>query len=117
MGYIPIEIYPNLNYFFIIMNQPYKDRVIKEDPWFTCFKPSWVSRECLEKNVLKIDEFEALRLTNLEWKSNIEWAKSMNISSSTFNRILKSAYFKVTDSLVNWKWIKIINKKNTSDCD
>lgn len=111
MGYISFEIYPNF------MKQNYKDRKIKKDPGFTCFKPFWVPRSLLEKNILQIDEFEALRLTNLEWKSNIDWAKSMNISSSTFNRILKSAYFKITDSLVNWKGIKILNKNNTSVCD
>jgi len=99
------------------MKNPHKNRVIKKNPDFTCFKPAWVPREFLEKNILKTDEFEALRLTNLEWKSNIEWADSMWISPSTFNRILKSAYFKITDSLVNWKWIKILNKKWESRCD
>jgi len=99
------------------MTSPYKKRKIKQDPDFTCFKPAWVPRELLKKNILEIDEFEAIRLTNLEGKSNIDWAKSMNISSATFNRIIKSAYYKITDSLVNGKWIKIINKNNTSKCE
>lgn len=99
------------------MNSPYKKRKIRKNPDFTCFKPAWIPRELLEKNILEIDEFEAIRLTNLEGKSNIDWAKSMNISSATFNRIIKSAYRKITDSLVNWKGIKIMNKNNNSKCD
>ena len=99
------------------MKWPYKDRRIKHDPWFTCFKPAWIPRDKLEKNILEADEFEAMRLTNLEGLSNLEWAESMKISSATFNRMLKSAYKKITDSLVNGKGIKIINKDKTSDCD
>lgn len=99
------------------MKWPYKDRNIKYNPDFTCFKPAWVPRNKLKKNILKIDELEALRLTNIDCLSNQQWAESMNISSSTFNRILKSAYKKITDSLLNWKAIKIMNKQNNSKCD
>jgi len=99
------------------MKWTYKDREIKHNPGFTCFIPAWVPREELERNILQIDEVEALRLTNIEWLSNIEWANSMNISSSTFNRILKSAYKKITDSLLNWKAIKIMNRENNSKCE
>jgi len=32
-----------------------------------------------------------------------EWWKKMGVSAATFNRILKSAYKKITDAIINGK--------------
>lgn len=88
------------------MARPCKDRNIKEPPCYTCFKPS-NAKEDIEKINLRLDEFEAIRLLNLEGYSNIVWAKTMWISWPTFNRLTKNAHKKLTDAIVNWKCIYI----------
>lgn len=57
---------------------------------------------------LTFEEVEALRLKNRKDLKQIECAKRMKTSQSTFQRILSSAYEKVTDALVEGKAIKII---------
>lgn len=56
------------------------------------------------------EELEALRLKNIKNLDQIESAKQMNTSQSTFQRILASAYDKISDALVNGKAIKVKNK-------
>lgn len=102
------------------MNQKVK-RKISQEPKFTCFKPDWITKSFIRKNwlfnELQIDEFEALRLAHLEWKSMIKWAKEMKISAATFNRILKSAQEKITDSIVNWKAIRVFKSDWSHNCN
>jgi predicted DNA-binding protein (UPF0251 family) len=59
---------------------------------------------------MTIEEVEALRLKNVDQLSQIECAKKMDTSQSTFQRILSSAYNKISDAIVNGKAIEIINK-------
>jgi len=99
------------------MPRPCKERNIEHFWDFTCFKPAWVPRECLEKNTLEADELEALRLANLEELSHKEASLRMAISPATFNRLLKSALKKISDSLINGKAIRIIGKNNKSLCE
>jgi predicted DNA-binding protein (UPF0251 family) len=40
----------------------------------------------------------------------------MNISASTFNRLIKSSTKKITEALVNWKWIRIYKTDWTHNC-
>lgn len=70
------------------------------------FKPC----DCHTKNGeinLTREEIEALNLKNIEKLDQIEAAKKMGTSQSTFQRILNSAYQKVSDALVNGKEVKI----------
>lgn len=92
------------------MSRPRKNRKIDKDAEYTCFKPLWVPRSRIEKVELFIDEYEAMRLVDLECYSMSEWAEKMWISSSTFYRLVESAHKKVADAIVNWKWIKVYNK-------
>lgn len=64
---------------------------------------------CLNKNsvCLTKEEIEALNLKNVRGLDQVEAAKSMNTSQSTFQRILTSAYKKVSDALINGKEIKL----------
>lgn len=57
---------------------------------------------------LTAEEMEALRLRNIRDLEQEEAAKKMNTSQSTFQRILSSAYRKITDVLIEGKAIKII---------
>lgn len=53
------------------------------------------------------EEAEALRLKNIKNLDQTEAARQMNISQSTFQRILTSAYKKVSEALIFGKAIKI----------
>lgn len=60
---------------------------------------------------LWIDEYEAIRLSNIENLAMIEAAKKMKISAPTFCRILKSGNKKVADALINNKKLKVCIEK------
>ena len=57
---------------------------------------------------LTTEEAEALRLRNIKDLEQEEAAKRMNTSQSTYQRILSSAYKKITEALIEGKAIKII---------
>ena len=77
------------------------------EPGFTYFKPAGVRMAGLDDSVLTVDEYEAVRLKDLEGMEQEEAAKKMNISQPTFHRLLLSARKKITDAIVNGKAIKI----------
>jgi len=62
----------------------------------------------LEVIELTTEEAEALRLRNIKDLEQEEAAKKMNTSQSTYQRILSSAYKKITEALIEGKAIKII---------
>ena len=62
----------------------------------------------LEIVELTTEEVEALRLRNIKDLEQKEAAKKMNTSQSTYQRILSSAYKKITEALIEGKAIKII---------
>ena len=61
----------------------------------------------LEVIELSREEVEALRLKNIKGLEQIECAKKMETSQSTFQRILTSANQKVSEALIQGKAIKI----------
>jgi uncharacterized protein len=71
------------------------------------FKPRAVPLKELEEVELKIEEFEALRLKDLNDLDQSEAAKKMDVSQPTFHRILLEARKKVADAIINGKAIKI----------
>ena len=89
------------------MVRPCKDRVISSEQKFTCFKPTEIPLEKLEKIELKSDELEAFRLADLEWLKMEEWSEKMWISPPTFCRLVKKARKKIADFLVNWKRLRV----------
>lgn len=97
-------------YIFVMQQRARRvKRCIQCPPEFTCFKPDWVSKKILEQDpiVLLIEEYEAIRLSNLEWLSMQEWAKKMWVSAPTFNRMVKSAHKKLTEFVVCGKWLRV----------
>ena len=89
------------------MPRPKLCRKVQFNPDITYFKPQGVPMRCLEIIELTFEEVEALRLRNIKDLEQAEAAKKMNTSQSTFQRILSSAYKKITEALVNGKAIKI----------
>jgi len=90
------------------MPRPRLCRRINFNPNITYFKPQGVPMRFLEVIELTTEEVEALRLKNRKDLKQVECAKRMQTSQSTFQRILSSAYEKVTDALVEGKAIKIV---------
>jgi len=90
------------------MPRPRLCRRIRFNPDITYFKPQGVPMSLLEVIELTTEEAEALRLRNIKDLEQEEAAKKMNTSQSTFQRILSSAYKKITEALIEGKTIKII---------
>jgi len=90
------------------MVRPRLCRRIRFEPNVTYFKPQGVPMRFLEIVELTTEEVEALRLKNEKGLEQIECAKMMKTSQSTFQRILSSAYKKITEALIEGKAIKII---------
>ena len=87
--------------------RPQKTRWVKCLPGERCFRPKCKKPGEMEGVVLTIDEFEAIRLADLEEMAHAPAAKLMKVSRSTFTRVLARAHKKVADGLVNIKAIKI----------
>ncbi len=98
------------------MPRPCKHKIVSYKAKYTCFKPAGVPRNILSKIDILAEELEALRLVYGENLLQAEAAEKMGISASTLNRLLKSAIKKITDALVNGKWIRIYND-SLPDCD
>ena len=90
------------------MTRPRLCRRIRFNPNVTYFKPQGVPMRHLEIVELTTEEAEALRLRNIKDLEQEEAAKKMNTSQSTYQRILSSAYKKITEALIDGKAIKII---------
>lgn len=56
---------------------------------------------------MTLDEFEALRLADLDGLYQEKAAAEMNVSRPTFSRIIASARLKVADALVHGKALRI----------
>ena len=74
------------------------------------FKPAGIKRNNLEENLLALDEYEALRLCDIEKLTMQQWADKMKISSATFNRLVQSGHEKITNAIVYGKVIRIADK-------
>ncbi len=64
----------------------------------------------LEQVCLGLDEFEALRLADLEGLYHEEAAAQMNVSRQTFGRIISEARRKVAEAIINGK-VLVIEKQ------
>ena len=76
-------------------------------PPITYFKPAGIPVATLGEVNLLVEEAEAIRLKDLEGLEQEECAQKMNISRTTFSRILDSARQKIADALLNGKAIRI----------
>ena len=90
------------------MSRPKLCRRIRFNPQIIYFKPRGIPMRDLGEVELTIEEIEALRLKNIEDLDQIECAEKMKTSQSTFQRILTSAYKKISQALIEGKAIKII---------
>jgi len=89
------------------MVRPRLCRRVRFNPDVTYFKPRGIPLRDLEEMTLNVDELEALRLHDLENLSQEACAQKMNISQSTFNRLVIVARKKMVEAIVKGKAIKI----------
>ncbi|MCK5027870.1 MAG: DUF134 domain-containing protein [Candidatus Pacebacteria bacterium] len=89
------------------MPRPRSQRKVCFTPKATYFKPQGIPMRNLDMIELTHEEIEALRLKNIKKLDQIECAKKMRTSQSTFQRILSGVYIKISDALINGKAIQI----------
>jgi predicted DNA-binding protein (UPF0251 family) len=82
-------------------------RKVDSVPPVSYFKPADTGYLTPGEVIILVEEAEAIRLKDLEGMEQEECARSMNISRTTFSRILDSARQKVADALLNGKAIRI----------
>ena len=89
------------------MPRPFCPRRIAGRPGATMFKPAGIPMRELEEVVMTLDEFEALRLADLDRLYQEQAAEQMNVSRPTFGRVIESAHHKLADALVHGKALRI----------
>ena len=82
-------------------------RRVSSIPAVNYFKPAGLPMTSLEEIKILVEEAEAIRLKDLEGLEQEEAAVKMNVSRSTFARLLDSARGKIADALLNGKAIRI----------
>ncbi len=82
-------------------------RWVGQLPAANYFKPRGIPLREIEEVVLMVDEFEALRLADLEGLYQEKAAERMQVSRQTFGRIVESARRKVAEALVKGRALRI----------
>lgn len=89
------------------MGRPRKPRLVGLLPGVRYFKPQGDPLSELQEVQISLEEFEALRLKDLEGLDQEESAQRMGISRPTFQRVLDQAHFKVAEALVDGMALRI----------
>jgi predicted DNA-binding protein (UPF0251 family) len=90
------------------MGRPKKRRRLCFCPKCPYFEPQTSSSTSFEEIGLLAEEIEAIKLHDFDDLDQNEAAESMEISQSTFARILASAHKKLAEAICSGKAIKII---------
>jgi uncharacterized protein len=89
------------------MPRPKNNRIVHEPPLFSAFKPIGLRGIASEQISLSLDEFEAIRLADKRGLSHAEASDEMEISRSTFTRLIEQARKKIADFLIQGKLLVI----------
>ncbi len=89
------------------MPRPRICRRVSASPNVALFKPAGIPGGELERLVLGVDEFEALRLVDFESLEQGQAALKMGISQPTLSRLVAEGRRKVSEALVLGKAIEI----------
>ena len=89
------------------MPRPKNKRIVHEPPLFSEFKPVGIKGQSLEQILLTLDEFEAFRLADDIGLSHAEAADEMEISRSTFTRLIETSRKKIAELIINGKLLTI----------
>ena len=88
------------------MGRPIKIRIIRKEPPIKQFSPRGKSGRP-GYTELKLEDFEAIRLSDHLGLDQREAAKFMGISQQTYSRVLKEARKCVAGALINGNIIKV----------
>ena len=89
------------------MSRPKCCRHIGAMPEKTFFQPEGAATSSFEAVLLTLDEYEAIRLADLEGLYQEQAAARMSVSRQTFGRIVEEAHRKLADVIVNGKALRI----------
>jgi predicted DNA-binding protein (UPF0251 family) len=89
------------------MPRPFCRRRIAGQPAAPIFKPLGIPVIELEEVVMTLDEFEAIRLADLDGLYQEQAAEQMSVSRTTFSRIVDAAHKKIADALAHGKALRI----------
>jgi hypothetical protein len=89
------------------MPRPFCSRRISGRPRAAVFKPRGIPLGDLDRVEMTLDEYEALRLADLDGLYQEDAAVRMKVSRATFGRIVDSARRKAADALVHGKALVI----------
>jgi len=84
-----------------------KQRIVDSPPLFTAYKPSGIMRGALQPLPLALDEYEAIRLADYQGLDHAQAADEMEISRSTFSRLIEQARRKMALFLIEGKELYI----------
>ena len=82
-------------------------KIVHQPPLFTAFKPMGVMKSNLQALPMSLDEYEAIRLADYLGMDHAEAADEMEISRSTFSRLVEQARKKTAQFLVEGKELYI----------
>lgn len=82
------------------MPRPQYNRIINEPPIYSHFKPTGVRSQDVKQIILSLDEFEAFRLADQLGYSHAQAADEMEISRSTFSRLIQKARKNIADFII-----------------
>ena len=86
--------------------RPRKTRIVQNEPRTKQFSPRGaIGRP--SHNELKVEEVEAIRLSDFSGLSQMEAARSMGISQQTFSRVLRNGRKRLAEALVLGRIIKV----------
>ena len=91
------------------MGRPRCDYKIGFCPSYGSFKPEGTA--CSGCVNITPEEIESLRLKNIKNLDQTKASKKMGVSQSTFQRVLASAYKKVSLALIEGSELRIVSKK------
>ncbi|MCD4651563.1 MAG: DUF134 domain-containing protein [Candidatus Cloacimonetes bacterium] len=83
------------------MPRPKKRRTVQHPPLFQSIKPRGIPVCGLPRIELTLDEYEAIRLADYEKREHLEASEMMNISRSTFTRLIETARHKVARMMID----------------
>ncbi len=96
------------------MARPKRCRRICTEPDFDAFAPSGIP--CADTVTLTVEEYETIRLIDLEHCTHQQCAQQMDISRTTVTELYESARYKIADSIVGGKAL-VISGGNYRLCD
>ena len=87
--------------------RPVIKKIVNTVPLYAYFKPQGIPMTNLKIETLSFEEIEALKLKDVENMDQETAAEKMGISRSTFQRIVKSARYKLVKSVIEGKALKV----------